>query len=116
MGLLSIDPAKKAAIDRKIAVAAADAWFSGEVAKGFATPGGWKMGLSDADIALLTGNFVLAKEADAMGLPLPSVVDMDGTPHGFESIEQLTSLMLAYGQHRAALSAEYADRKEDANT
>jgi hypothetical protein len=115
MGLITIDPAKKAAIDRDLALRAADEWFKAEQAKGFTTPGGWKLGLADSDIALLTGNYVLAKEASAMDLPLPPVVDMAGVPHSFESVEQLTSLMLLYGQHRSALSAEYAARKEEAS-
>lgn len=115
MGLITIDPVKKAAIDRDLAIRAADEWFKAEQAKGFTTPGGWKLGLSDSDVALLTGNYVLAKEADALDMPLPPVVDMDGVQHSFESVEQLTSLMLLYGQHRSALSAECAARKEEAS-
>lgn len=108
--MITIDPVKKAAIDKKAALAAIDAWFAGEIAKGFTTTGGWKLGLTESDVTLLTGQFVLAKEADAAGLPLPPVIDTDGIPHQL-SITELTELMLSYGEHRATLSTEYAFRK-----
>lgn len=104
-----IDPQAKTAIDRAAAVAAIDAWFAAQVAAGFTTPQGWKIGLSESDVTLLTGAFVLAKEADALGLPPPPIVDTDGQQHSL-TLQELTSLMLAYGQARAALSSEYAAR------
>lgn len=110
MGIVTIDPTKKAAIDRANAQAELDAWFAGELAAGFATDGGWKLGLQPEDVTLLTGQFVLAKEAAAASLPLPPVIDMDGTPHSL-AMADLTALMLSYGQHRANLSAEYSTRK-----
>jgi hypothetical protein len=113
MGLITVDPAKKAEIDRKKALREVDLWFRDEVAKGFTTNDGWKLGLTESDVTLLTGNFVLAKEAASLGLPIPPVVDMDGVPHDMEEIEELTAIMLAYGQHRAALSAEYAARRAE---
>lgn len=112
MGLITVDPAKKAEIDHKAALRVVDAWFKDEVAKGFVTAGGWKLGLSESDVTLLTGQFVLAKEADSAELPLPPVIDTDGVPHTL-SIQDLTALMLAYGGHRAALSAEYAARRAE---
>lgn len=111
MGLITLDPGKKAAIDQRLAMAGVDAWFAGEVAAGFQTAGGWRLGLSESDVTLLTGHYVLAKEAASLGAPIPPVVDMDGVPRPMASIEELTALMLAYGQHRAALSEEYATRK-----
>lgn len=110
MGLVTVDPLKKAALDRKAALRGVDAWFAGEVAKGYATADGWKLGLSESDVTLLTGQFVLAKEAAAAGLLLPPVIDTAGVPHSL-TLEELTSLMLAYGGYRAALSTEYAARK-----
>ena len=110
MGLVTIDPVKKAEIDRKKALAEVDAWFAGEIAKGFETEDGWKLGLSESDVTLLTGQFVLAKEAHAADLPLPPVIDTAGVAHSL-SLEELTALMLAYGGHRAELSTEYATRK-----
>ena len=115
MGILSIDPAKKAAIDAARAALAVDQWFADEQAKGYETEYGWKLGLRDSDVALLTGNYVLAKEAAALNLPLPPVIDQDGAAHAMESLADLTALMLAYGQHRSQLSAEYASRKAEAS-
>lgn len=110
MGLVTINPALKAAIDRKAALRVADEWFAGELANGYETEDGWKLGLAESDVTLLTGQFVLAKEASAVGLPLPPVIDTDGVVHQL-SLPELTALMLAYGAHRAALSSEYAARK-----
>ena len=110
MSVITLNTATKAEIDRKIALEAVDAWFAGEVAKGFATEDGWKLGLTESDVTLLTGQFVLAKEAAAASLPLPPVIDTEGTAHSL-SLAELTALMLAYGGHRAALSTEYATRK-----
>jgi hypothetical protein len=111
MGIITLNPAKKAQIDADAAIRAEDSWFVGETAKGYTAPEGYVLGLTDRDVTLLTGNFVLAKEAAALGAPLPPVIDKDGGVHPVENIEDLTLLMLAYGQHRAALSAEYAARK-----
>jgi hypothetical protein len=110
MGLVTVNPAKKAEIDRKAALRGVDAWFKEEVAKGFTTADGWKLGLSESDVTLLTGQFVLAKEAASAALPLPPVIDMAGVPHSL-TLAELTALMLGYGGHRAALSTEYAARK-----
>jgi hypothetical protein len=111
MPIVSINQAKKAQIDRNTDLENLDFWFSNVVEAGWASPEGWRLGLSEADVTLLTGQFVLAKEADAAGGDLPAVIDKAGEPHVFESLEELTALMLAYGQARAALSAEYASRK-----
>lgn len=111
MGVITINQSKKAQIDANAAIRAEDAWFASQTAKGYTTQEGYVLGLSDADVTLLTGNFVLAKEAAALDMPLPPVIDKDGGVHQIEDIEELTALMLAYGQHRAALSAEYAARK-----
>lgn len=112
MPLVVIDPAKKAEIDRRAALAALDQWFAAQVAAGFQTEDGWKLGLTESDVTLLTGQFVLAKEADQHELPLPPVIDADGMPHAL-TMPQLTALMLQYGAHRAALSTEYAARKAE---
>jgi hypothetical protein len=87
-------------------------WFKEQLAAGFTASRGFRLGLSTEDVALLTGNFVLAKSGAELGLPLPPVIDMDGISHTFASIEELTFLMLEYGQYRANLSAVYASRKE----
>lgn len=110
MGVITIDPVKKAEIDKAKALRDLDQWFADQVAAGFSTEGGWKLGLSESDVTLLTGQFVLAKEAATASLPLPPVIDTTGVAHQL-TIEELTALMLAYGGHRAALSTEYASRK-----
>jgi hypothetical protein len=87
-----------------------DQWFQEQQASGYTTSYGWKLGLKESDVILLTGAFVLAKEAHGMGLALPYIMDMDGIPHEL-SFNDLTSIMLLYGQYRADLSTEYANRK-----
>jgi hypothetical protein len=111
MGIITLNPAKKAKIDQAEALREVDAWFQTKLDAGYTADGGYVLGLSDPDVTLLTGNFVLAKEAAALGAPLPPVIDKAGGVHAVESIEDLTLLMLAYGQYRASLSAEYAARK-----
>lgn len=114
MPIIQIDQVKKAEVDRKAALAAVDQWFADQTAAGFTTPGGWKLGLGESDVTLLTGAFVLAKEAAAMELPLPQIVDTAGVPHAL-TLQEMTGLMLSYGGHRAQLSAEYAARKAAAS-
>ena len=111
MSAIFLDAEAVAQIDRDAAVAAVDAWFAGQIAAGFTTAGGWALGLRPEDVTLLTGNFVLAKEAAALNMPIPPVIDNAGVPHDIESVEALTAVMLAYGQHRASISAEYAAKK-----
>lgn len=110
MPAITIDPAKKAEIDAQREALAVDAWFADQIAAGFTSADNIRLGLATEDVTLLTGNFVLAKEAAALGVGIPPVIDKDGVPHALE-IDDLTTLMLEYGQHRAALSAEYAQRK-----
>jgi hypothetical protein len=111
MGIVTVDPAKKAAIDRATAMREVDAWFQTKLDAGYTADGGYVLGLSDPDVTLLTGNFVLAKEAAALGAPIPPVIDKNGGVHAVSSIEDLTTLMLSYGQYRATLSSEYAQRR-----
>lgn len=108
--IVTIDPAKRAVIDARNALEAVDAWFTDQVAAGYTTPHGWKLGLAETDVTLLTGAFVLAKEAVILGAAIPPIIDKDGVPHTL-TIEELTNVMLGYGQYRAALSSEYNDRK-----
>jgi hypothetical protein len=107
---VSIDPSKKAVIDKEIALQQLDQWFSDKLQEGFSTGQGWKLKMLPADVTLLTGNYVLAKEAAALGGEIPPVIDAVGGVHAM-SMDDMTLLMLGYGQARAALSAEYATRK-----
>lgn len=110
---VSVDPAIAAEIDAELAIEELDKWFESELAEGVTTAGGWTLGMSQEDVSLLTGNFVLAKEAAALGMPVPPIIDADGVPHEMSGIEELTAIMLAYGQRRAELSAEYAAKKAE---
>lgn len=72
---------------------------------GWETPMGWRLGWQPDDVALLTGLYVLASRAAALGVDQPVVVtDMAGERHemAFAEFEQL---MLAYGAARATASA-----------
>lgn len=72
---------------------------------GWESPAGWRLAWQPDDVALLTGLFVLAKEADALGLTQPvAVTDMAGERHSL-TFTEFRDLMLAYGAARAALSA-----------
>lgn len=85
--------------------------WKASIASGWATPDGWKLGLDTQDVTLLTGAFILAKEAADAGITnSTSIIDTAGEPHQL-TIQELTSLMLQYGNARATLSAEYASKK-----
>ena len=80
------------------------------LANGWETSDGYRLGIDISDVALLTGLFTLAKEASSLGINDPvSIIDTDGISHTL-SLTQLTQLMLAYGNARANLSSEYANR------
>ena len=88
-----------------------EADWQATISAGWTTPYGWKLGLTVQDITLLSGAFILAKEAASLGLTAPAVViDTDGVSHELSAAD-LTTLMLQYGQARAALSAQYAANK-----
>jgi hypothetical protein len=110
MGVITLNEEKVAEIDQRIAVEGVDRWFAEQVSAGFDTGMGFTLGLAESDVALLTGNYVLAKEADALGSDIPPVIDVSGAPHSL-NLEELTTVMLAYGSHRASLSQEYSTRK-----
>ena len=85
------------------------------VKAGWTTQAGYKLGIDIQDITLLTGAFILAKEANSIGLTDPSyIVDTEGNSHGL-SLPEFTQLMLQYGQARATLSNSYASLKKSIN-
>jgi len=85
--------------------------FLDEENAGYTTTYSWKLGLQMRDVMLLSSFFLLAKECNAMGLPIPELIDMEGNPRQLPIIE-LTPLMLSYGNFRAQMSKTYADRKK----
>lgn len=93
--------------------------WNSQIQQGWTTPYGWKLGLSTSDVTLLTGAFLLAKEASSLGLAQEaSIIDTDGVSH-IININDFTSLMIQYGQFRSNLSSIYANKKiqiEQANT
>jgi hypothetical protein len=109
--LLALPEKLKKVRARDAAMAATDKWFKEQIAAGFTGPNNIKMGLETSDITLLTGNFIMSQQAVALGMPLPPLMDMNGLAHFFANIEELTQVMLAYGQHRANLAMIYASRK-----
>lgn len=79
---------------------------------GWTTPYGWKLGIDTQDVTLLTGAFILAKEAHSMGLSSTgTIIDMGGQSHEL-SIQDMTILMLQYGQFRSQLSSQDALKRE----
>ena len=79
---------------------------------GWETPYGWSLGIDISDVTLLTGAFMLAKEASNMGFTeAVSIIDKNGGSHSF-NLQDLTILMLQYGQFRALASSSYASKKE----
>lgn len=79
---------------------------------GWQTPAGYSLGIDISDVTLLNGAFTLSKEANAMGMTDPTnIVDTNGESHSL-SLQDLTVLMLQYGQARASLSNTYANIKK----
>jgi hypothetical protein len=92
-----------------------DLLWEEKIQNGWQTPYGWKLGLANSDITLLIGAFIMAKEANQIGLTDPtSIVDTDGFSHEL-SLTDLTLLMLQYGNARAELSSKYALIKKEIN-
>jgi hypothetical protein len=82
---------------------------------GWETPDGYSLGIDISDVALLNGVFTLAKEASLMGINNTIyIVDLDGISRSL-SLQNLTILMLQYGQARASLSNSYAAIKQSIN-
>jgi len=73
---------------------------------------GYHLGITPSDVALLVGVFSLAKEAAALGLELPQLISMANTPIGFATIEEMTLLLLQYGQARSNMASSFAARRK----
>lgn len=69
------------------------------------------LGLSASDVALYSGAFALAKEAAALGLPIPPIITKEDNQINFASIQEMTALLLQYGAARSLMSAEFAARR-----
>lgn len=88
-----------------------ESYWNYKIAQGWASPEGWKLGLTINDVTLLTGAFLLLKEGVNLGLiSSTTIIDMDNTAH-IVDLPTMTMLMLSYGQYRANLSNEYSSIK-----
>ena len=73
---------------------------------------GYYLGITPSDVALLVGVFSLAKEAAALGLELPHLISMANTPISFTTIQEMTLLLLQYGQARSNMASSFAARRK----
>lgn len=73
---------------------------------------GFSIGISANDIALLSGAYALAKEASRLGLPLPKIIAIDDSIITFNSLEEMTALMLNYGNARSILASSFATKRK----
>lgn len=73
---------------------------------------GYYLGITPSDVALLVGVFSLAKEAAALGLELPNLISMASTPISFSTIQEMTMLLLQYGQARSNMASSFAARRK----
>jgi len=73
---------------------------------------GYYLGITPSDVALLVGVFSLAKEAAALGLELPNLISMANTPISFATIQEMTLLLLQYGQARSNMASSFAARRK----
>jgi len=70
-------------------------------------PAGAILGLSDQDVTLLTGAYILLKESVANNTANSTyITDKSGKVYCL-SLEQMTPLMLAYGNYRSKISIKY---------
>ena len=77
---------------------------------GWITSFGWKLGLLTEDVTLLSGAFILAKEAAEMGISdLATIVDSNGVSHSMV-FSDFVDLMLQYGQYRTTISLWYSEK------
>jgi hypothetical protein len=102
-------PLRKAKLEKLEQV---DISWKTTMSNGWTTPYGWKLGTDTQDVTLLTGAFILAKEANSMGLSTTgTVIDMDGKSHELP-LQDLTILMLQYGQFRSQISSQDALKRK----
>lgn len=113
MAKISIDPARKNQIDSQKALVVLDEWFNEQIERGYAVPGrNFTLSLKPDDRAYLASTFVLAKEADNFGAPIPPLIDMAGVAHNV-TLDYFTLIMLGYNQYYATLSNNYASQKQN---
>lgn len=73
---------------------------------------GFFLGITPSDVALLVGVYTLAKEASALGLPIPSIIANDNSSVQFATLAEMTTLMLRYGAARSEMSNTFAQKRK----
>jgi len=73
---------------------------------------GYSLGIVSTDVALLAGVYLLAKEASALGLPIPDLISMDNSIISFTTLTDMTMLLLHYGAARSAVAGSFATRRK----
>jgi hypothetical protein len=73
---------------------------------------GYHLGITPSDVALIVGVFSLAREASAMGMPLPGLISMENNPIEFETIQDMTVLLMYYGKARSDMANAFAARRK----
>jgi hypothetical protein len=96
---------------KKDKIAQINADFEQTAAQGWNSGQGFNLGLTSQDVSLLVGLFVLAKEGAALGLNPPPIIDTNGVSHNM-TMQELTMLMLQYGQARAQMALADAARRK----
>ena len=79
---------------------------------GWDSGNGYHLGITPSDVALIVGVFSLAREASAMGLPLPGLISLEGNPVEFETIQDMTVLLMYYGKARSDMANAFAARRK----
>jgi hypothetical protein len=69
------------------------------------------LGISAEDVALLSANFSMAKEAANLGYPIPPIITVDSQEISFSDIQSMTVFMLQYGEFRSSISKTFAARR-----
>jgi hypothetical protein len=69
------------------------------------------LGISAEDVALLSANFSMAKEAANLGYPIPPIITVDSQEISFSDIQSMTIFMLQYGEFRSSISKTFAARR-----
>ena len=73
---------------------------------------GYHLGITPSDVALIVGVFSLAREAAAMGLPLPGLISTENNTIEFETIQDMTVLLMYYGKARSDMANAFAARRK----
>jgi len=86
-------------------------WRSLEIL-GWDSGQGFLLGITPSDVALLVGVYILAKEASALGLPIPAIIAKNNSSVQFATFAEMTTLLLRYGAARAEMSSTFALKRK----